>query len=107
MYAIRVHLAARSGRPLRAPVEAAVRAGLERALRGPARLSHARIRQSADTLDAVVFVDAGSLLEAEDRLRDACRELLAEDGGLNDWELRCCEADPWIALGLHALPSRP
>ncbi|WP_030265969.1 hypothetical protein [Streptomyces sp. NRRL B-24484] len=107
MYAIRVHLAARSGRPLRAPVEAAVRAGLERGLRGPARLSHARIRQSADSLDAVVFVDARSLLEAEHGLREACGELLAEDGELSGWELRCCEADPWIALGLHVLPSRP
>ncbi|MCU7821985.1 hypothetical protein [Kitasatospora sp. DSM 101779] len=107
MYAIRVHLAARSGRPLRAPVEPAVRAGLERGLRGSARLSHARIRHSADALDAVVFVDAGSLLEAEDRLRDACGELVAENGELSGWELHCCEADPWIALGLHALPSRP
>ncbi|MEV6206323.1 hypothetical protein [Kitasatospora sp. NPDC051914] len=107
MYAIRVHLEARGGRPLRAPVAPAVRAGLERGLRAPARLSHARIRQSADSLDAVVFVAARSLLEAEDRLRDACGELVGEEGELSGWELRSCEADSWFALGLHGLPSHP
>lgn len=73
----------------------------------PARIGHARIRQSAGELDAVVFVAARSLLEAEDGLRDACGELTGEGGTLSGWELHTCEADTWIALGLHGLPTRP
>ncbi|WP_405010845.1 hypothetical protein [Kitasatospora sp. NBC_01539] len=107
MYAIRVRLQARGGRPLRPPAAPAVRAGLERGLRAPARIGHARIRQSAGELDAVVFVAARSLLEAEDGLRDACGELTGEGGTLSGWELHTCEADTWIALGLHGLPTRP
>lgn len=106
MYAIRVGLQAREGCRLRAPAPHVVRAALEFALRPPARLCHARIRPGAGTLDAVVFVAAGSLLEAEDRLRDACGELTHAGRMLSDWQLLACEADPWIALGLHGLAGQ-
>ncbi|MFF2045005.1 hypothetical protein ACFVVX_31780 [Kitasatospora sp. NPDC058170] len=106
MYVIRVHLETPSGRPPREPVAApAVRHGLEHGLRGPARLSHARIRSTAGALDAVVFVAAGTLLEAEDGLRAACGELTGADGPLSGWRLLHCEADSWLALGLHELPT--
>ncbi|MFJ5116751.1 hypothetical protein [Kitasatospora sp. NPDC088548] len=107
MYAIRIHLDTPDGRPRPGgPVAApAVRDGLERGLRGPARLDHARIRVTADAVDAVVFVTAGCLLEAEAALRASCLELAEAGGTLEGWRLRHCEADSWLALGLPELPT--
>ncbi|MFC8450934.1 hypothetical protein [Kitasatospora sp. NPDC057223] len=110
MYAIRVHLERPGGKPDGrpvAPVAPAVRDGLERGLRGPARLGHARIRMTAQALDAVVFVSAGNLLVAEDGLRTAWHELTSAGGVLSGWQLLHCEADYRLALGLYELPSRP
>ncbi|MCX5209984.1 hypothetical protein OG689_11890 [Kitasatospora sp. NBC_00240] len=108
MYAIRVHLETPGGRPLPGPPGApAVRDGLERRLRGPARLSHARILVTPGAVDAMVFVAAGTLLEAEDGLRTAWGELTGKDGPLSGWHLLHCEADSRLALGLHELPSHP
>jgi hypothetical protein len=107
MYAIRAHLETPGDCPAGPPVAPVVRDGLERGLRGPARLSHARIRVTAQVLDAVVFVAAGNLLDAEDGLRDAWHELTRTDGMLSGWHLLHCEADSRLALGLHELPSHP
>ncbi|BFV58473.1 hypothetical protein KCMC57_up35770 [Kitasatospora sp. CMC57] len=107
MYAIRAHLETPGGRPAGPPVAPVVRDGLERGLRGSARLSHARIRVTPQELDAVVFVAAGNLLDAEDRLRDAWHQLTSAGGVLSGWHLLHCEADSRLALGLHELPSHP
>ncbi|MGV9268645.1 hypothetical protein ACWDRR_28705 [Kitasatospora sp. NPDC003701] len=106
MYVIRVQLEAPGGRPPAGPVEAAaVRDGLERALREPARLDHARFRATAGAPDGVAFVSAPGLLEAEAGLRAACAELVRPQGPLAGWLVRHCEADPWLALGLHEQPT--
>ncbi|MER5862145.1 hypothetical protein [Kitasatospora sp. NPDC002040] len=107
MYAIRVRLETPGGRPLGPPATPVVRDGLEQGLHGRARLSHARIRATAQELDAMVFVAAGTLLDAEDGLRDAWHQMTRTGGVLSGWQLLHCEADARIALGLHELPSHP
>lgn len=106
---IRVRLEARGGRqPGEPAVAPAVQDGLERALQGPAaRLSHARIRMAAEApaLDAVLFVTATGLLAAEAGARAACLELTRTGAVLAGWRVRHCEADSWLALGLHELPT--
>ncbi|MFI5533575.1 hypothetical protein ACIA8O_34075 [Kitasatospora sp. NPDC051853] len=106
MYAIRAQLGT-SGSAARLPAAPDVRDGLERGFRGPARLSHARIRVSAQSVDAVVFVVAGGLLAAEDGLREAWQQLTTPGSVLDGWHLLHCEADSRLALGLHELPSLP
>lgn len=106
MYAIRAHLET-SGSSACPPVAPAVRDGLERGFRGPARLSHVRIRVSPQSVDAVAFVVAGSLLAAEDGLREAWQQLTTPGGVLGGWHLLHCEADSRLALGLYELPSLP
>ncbi|MFF1903466.1 hypothetical protein [Kitasatospora sp. NPDC058218] len=106
MYMIRVRLETPGGRPPAGPVDAAaLRDGLERVLREPARLDHARIRTAAGALDGVAFVSAPGLLAAEAGLRAACAELARPQGPLAGWLLRHCEADPWLTLGLHEQPT--
>ncbi|MFC9324627.1 hypothetical protein [Kitasatospora sp. NPDC057015] len=108
MYAIRAHLERTGGAlPPRPPGAPAVRDGLERGIRGPARLSHARIRVTPGAVDAMVFMAAGTLLEAEDGLRRAWGALTDPDGALNGWQLVHCEADSWLMLGLHEPPGQP
>ncbi|WP_395293722.1 hypothetical protein ACF9IK_08995 [Kitasatospora hibisci] len=107
MYMICVRAETRDVPPPGTTVEATtVREELEQALRGPARLGHARIRVTAEALDAVVFMTAGSLLEAEAALRTACGELTADGGLLAGWQVRLCEAESWLALGLREPPGR-
>ncbi|MFC5889773.1 hypothetical protein RMN57_28535 [Kitasatospora sp. CM 4170] len=107
MYMICVRAETRDGPPSGTAVEAtAVREGLEQALRGPARLGHARIRVTDGALDAVVFMTAGCLLEAEAALRTACGELTADGSLLAGWQVLRCEAESWLALGLRELPTR-
>ncbi|MFI8081438.1 hypothetical protein ACIF6L_11665 [Kitasatospora sp. NPDC086009] len=106
MYVIRVRLETAGGPPPVRPVVAAtVRDALERVLREPARLDHARIRTTPGALDAVAFVSAPGLLAAEAGLRAACVELSHPQGPLAGWLLRHCEADSWLALGLHEQPT--
>ncbi|MFJ8040561.1 hypothetical protein ACIRBX_08675 [Kitasatospora sp. NPDC096147] len=106
MYAIRAHLET-SGPSACPPGAPTVRDGLERGFRGPARLSHARVRVTPQAVDAVAFVVAGSLLDAEDGLREAWHQVTAPGAVLSGWHLLHCEADSRLALGLHELPSLP
>ncbi|MGW6912705.1 hypothetical protein ACWGB8_02600 [Kitasatospora sp. NPDC054939] len=106
MYVIRVHLSAPNS-DLPAPPAAALREGLEQRLRRPTRVCHARFRETPGRLDGVLFVMAVGLLPAEAELAAALRELLAGGGPWGGWQLVRCEADAWLALGLHELPSRP
>ncbi|MFJ6217413.1 hypothetical protein ACIQGZ_29380 [Streptomyces sp. NPDC092296] len=101
MYAIRVRLERHDGPPQAVPVATTLRAGLEHTVRFPTRLGHARIRQDAGAVDAVLFVQAHTLLEAEGELKHACGVLTGDGAPLSGWAVRRCEADPWIALGLH------
>lgn len=106
VYAIRAHLET-SGPVACPPAAPVVRDGLEHGFRGPARLSHARIRVTPQAVDAVAFVVAGSLLDAEDGLREAWQQLTTPDSVLSGWHLLHCEADSRLALGLYELPSLP
>ncbi|MFG2820583.1 hypothetical protein ACGFX4_14285 [Kitasatospora sp. NPDC048365] len=104
MYAIRVGLSAPAGTA--EPAEPAVRSALSALLRmAGARLEHARFRSAPGELSGVCFLAAGSLLEAERLLGHACRVLTVPFGPLAGWRLERCEADPWIALGLHEAPA--
>ncbi|MEU9040528.1 MULTISPECIES: hypothetical protein [unclassified Kitasatospora] len=107
MHLIRFHLRA-PDRPRSAdqPTPEAVRDGLERGLRGPVRIGHARILAGPGTVDAMAFTLADHPLTAETALTAACAELTGPDGPLPDWRVAHCAADDWLALGLHEPAQR-
>ncbi|MFJ8621338.1 hypothetical protein ACIRD3_00660 [Kitasatospora sp. NPDC093550] len=88
------------------PAPEAVRDGLERGLRGPVRLEHARILVGPGTVDGVVFTLADHLFTAEAALADACAGLTGPDGPLPGWRVAHCAVDGWFAPGPHE-PSHP
>ncbi|GAA0690794.1 hypothetical protein GCM10010193_51470 [Kitasatospora atroaurantiaca] len=107
MYAIRVRLEWRGGPPSADPVAPALLAGLGRSLQPQARLGHARIRERDEVVEAVVFVVAAGLFAAERRLALAMDQLTAQGAELAGWRVGHCEADSWIALGLHEEHVQP
>ncbi|MEV4558567.1 hypothetical protein AB0K51_16475 [Kitasatospora sp. NPDC049285] len=105
MYAIRLELAPPS---VDEPSAGAgpVRDALLRLPLDGARMCHARVVSAHGGLAAVCFLAAVSLLAAERSLRAAAALLTGPEGPLPGWELVRCEADPWIALGLHEASTR-
>ncbi|MFD8750251.1 hypothetical protein ACFV0O_04615 [Kitasatospora sp. NPDC059577] len=100
MHAIRFHLRAPDGpRSTDQPTPESVRDGLERGLRGPVRVGHARIVAGPGTVDAVVFTLADDLITAEAALTAACAELVGTDGPLPGWRVAHCGLDTWLTLG--------